>query len=133
MDLSDYTLQIVIVLTVLALFVLQYVLCKQAASKWLRAIPFLAPLASLAFAAWFALQPKGGFMDFSMLAALLFVLFALLCLVPILVARVVYRVREKKRKREKEKNRIDFRNEKASWMGAFFIWKYLQIKTNVLS
>ncbi len=93
MDLSDYTLQIIIVLTVLALFVLQYVLCKQAASKWLRAIPFLAPLASLAFAAWFALQPKSGFMDFSMLAALLFVLFALLCLVPILVARVVYRVK----------------------------------------
>ena len=96
MDLSDYTLQIIIVLTVLALFVLQYVLCKQAASKWLRAIP----LASLAFAAWFALQPKGGFMDFSMLAALLFVLFALLCLVPILVARVVYRVRGKKRETE---------------------------------
>ena len=36
-------------------------------------------------------------------------------------------------KREKARNRIDFRNEKASWMGAFFIWKYLQIKTNVLS
>lgn len=36
-------------------------------------------------------------------------------------------------KGEKEKNIIDFRNEKASWMGAFFIWKYLQIKTNVLS
>lgn len=100
MDLSDYTLQIIIVLTVLALFALQYVLCKQAASKWLRAIPFLAPLASLAFAAWFALQPKGGFMDFSMLAALLFVLFALLCLVPILVARVVYRIRGKKRETE---------------------------------
>ena len=44
---KDYTIQAVILLTILVLFFLQYVLCKKTKNPWIRAIPFLAPLAAL--------------------------------------------------------------------------------------
>ena len=48
---KDYTIQAVILLTILVLFFLQYVLCKKTKNPWIRAIPFLAPLAALIGAA----------------------------------------------------------------------------------
>lgn len=95
---NDYTLQAIILLTVMILFLLQYVLCKKSERKWVRAIPFLAPAAALLGAIWFIIQPKGGFIDFSTLAAVLCGIFAVICLVPIVIARIVCR-RKKKRRR----------------------------------
>lgn len=92
---NDYTLQAVLLLSIAVLFFLQYVLCRKTANKWIRAIPFLAPAAALIGAVWFILQPKGGFIDLSMLAAVMCGIFAVICLIPILAARLVCRHRRK--------------------------------------
>ena len=94
---KDYTIQTVMLLTIVVLFFLQYVLCKKAKNPWIRAIPFLAPLAALIGAAACALSPAGGFMDFRMLGALLCGIYAIICLVPILIARFVYRRKHSRR------------------------------------
>lgn len=90
---TDYTIYVIIAVTVIFLFALQYLLCRKTRNRLLRAIPFLLPLVAIAAALISAASfgHNGGFVDLSMVAAGLLAIYALICIIAILLARLVYR------------------------------------------
>lgn len=89
---TDYTIYVIIAVTVIFLFALQYLLCRKTRNRLLRAIPFLLPLVAIAAALISAASfgHNGGFVDLSMVAAGLLAIYALICIIAILLARLVY-------------------------------------------
>lgn len=90
---TDYTIYVIIAVTVIFLFALQYLLCSKTRNRLLRAIPFLLPLAAIiaALISAASLGHNGGFLDLSMVAAGLLAIYALIGIIAILLARLVYR------------------------------------------
>lgn len=90
---TDYTIYVIIAVTVIFLFALQYLLCRKTRNRLLRAIPFLLPLVAIAAALISAASfgHNGGFVDLSMVAAGLLAIYALICIIAILLARLLYR------------------------------------------
>lgn len=95
---TDYTIYVIIAVTFVLLFALQYLLCCKTENRLLRAIPFLLPLGAIVMAIISAASygHNSGFIDLSMVAAGLLAAYAVICLTAILAARLVHRSREKK-------------------------------------
>lgn len=95
---TDYTVYVLIAITFVLLFVLQYLLCQKTENRLLRAIPFLLPVAAIISAIISAASygHNSGFIDLSMVMAGLLAIYALLSLIPILLARWVHGRRTKK-------------------------------------
>ena len=90
---SDYTLIAVPVLSALVLFLVEYLICRKTARRWLRRLPWLYPLLLLVLAGLSLVSTPTGFLDLRELAALLLLIYAAVCAAALVLGWVVCRVR----------------------------------------
>jgi hypothetical protein len=94
---TDYTLPVIVGITVIVLFAVQYGLCAKAKRRWLKMLPLSYVLLMLILAA-LCLVPgnSSGVIDLSGLVALLLCGYAAICLAAIIAAWLVYWLKGKK-------------------------------------
>ena len=93
---TDYTIPFIVIISVIILFAIQYILCIKARKTVLKLIPLLYIAFLAVLAVMFARSGGGGFIDLSMLAALLILIYAAICLASILAAWIVYKIKSRK-------------------------------------
>lgn len=90
-DGKDSTIYVVAAVSMILLFSLQYFICTRTERSIIRAIPFVYPFLLLALAMICYASPDGGWIDLRLIAALLLLGYAAICMVSILLARFLYR------------------------------------------
>ncbi len=91
-DGKDSTIYVVAAVSMILLFSLQYFICTRTERSIIRAIPFVYPFLLLALAViCYASPDGGGWIDLRLIAALLLLGYAAICMVSILLARFLYR------------------------------------------
>lgn len=91
-DGKDSTIYVVAAVSMILLFSLQYFICTRTERSIIRAIPFVYPFLLLALAVIYYASPDGGgWIDLRLIAALLLLGYAAICMVSILLARFLYR------------------------------------------
>ncbi|MBQ7859893.1 MAG: hypothetical protein IJ347_07185 [Faecalibacterium sp.] len=94
---TDYTLYLLVPLALAVLFGIQYVLCGITDSQPMRALPFAVPALMLFSAVNILTAPvNGSFLDLRSGVAAMIALFAAACVVVLVLARVVYKRRNRK-------------------------------------
>lgn len=81
-DGKDSTIYVVAAVSMILLFSLQYFICTRTERSIIRAIPFVYPFLLLALAMICYASPDGGWIDLRLIAALLLLGYAAICMVP---------------------------------------------------
>ena len=97
---TDYTIYIVVVLTVVLLAALEYTICRRAKNPSMRKALLFIPFLVLLFALFvYGSQPNGSFLDLRDVVALMRIGYAAVCAVAICIGWFVFAVKEKKEDR----------------------------------
>ena len=94
---TDYTLYVIVGITVIALFTVQYALCVKVRRRWLKMLPLSYVLLILICAALCLVKGDSGeFIDLSGFVALLLCGYAASCFAAIMAAWLAYKLKKKK-------------------------------------
>ena len=95
---TDYTMQAIVAVSVIALFALQYFLCAKAKNGILKQLPFAyVALILLLVGMVLVSDAHNSFLDLRALIAILLGVYAAICAAAILAARLVYRFINRKK------------------------------------
>ena len=94
---TDYTIPVIVIISIVLLFTVQYILCTKTKKIIIKLIPLLYDVFIMVLGVLTLLMPSGGgFIDLRAAIALLLFIYAVICAASILAAWIVYIVKKNK-------------------------------------